>query len=167
VSDSHAFAYPMPFEADRVVLFDAHHDCWDSHNDGKVYCHNWLRMWLEADEAREALWVYPKHLIDNWGKQDVPEDLRSRVEAVEWNGLIELGDIEAVHICRSGCWTPPWLDKGFIKFVKDGFGDDVHSMQKGVWDSMNCRWTEQETADVVKVHEQRMEHFRELEAMPC
>jgi hypothetical protein len=28
-------------------------------------------------------------------------------------------EVAAVHICRSGAWTPPWYDVKFLKFVRD------------------------------------------------
>jgi hypothetical protein len=156
VSDSHAYAYAVPNDADRVVLFDAHHDCWDRRGKG-VGCENWLRIWLEESEAREVLWVYPKHLIENWGKQEVPEDLRSRVETMEWHGSIDLEEVETVHICRSGCWTPPWLDVDFIAFVMRGFQDSIHVMQDGVWDLMKMRWGAKETKQATDLHKKVLE----------
>ena len=162
VSDSHAYAYAVTGEADRVVLFDAHHDCWQKEKDGLVYCDNWLRVWLEGDESREALWVYPKHVIENWGEQEVPEDLRDRVETLEWNGSVDLDKVKAVHICRSGCWTPPWLDADFIKFI--GHFSRVRSMQDGVWDATKPRWTDEVFDGVVKSHEQMMAHFKTIQA---
>jgi hypothetical protein len=156
VSDSHAYAYAVPGDADRVVLFDAHHDCWARNGDG-VACDNWLRIWLEQDEAREALWVYPKHMIDNWGKQSIPKDLRSRVEVMEWKGKIELDEVDSVHVCRSGCWTPPWLDEDFIAFVMRGFQSNIFVMQDGIWDPMEMRWTADEKAEAIENHKKLIE----------
>jgi hypothetical protein len=70
---------------------------------------------------------------------EVPDDLKDRFEIVGLDDKLELGDVWNVHVCRSGCWTPPWLDKAFIDFVGCR-GYPVARLQSGDWDPMKPRW---------------------------
>jgi len=141
VSDSHAFAYELLRGIDHVLLVDAHHDCWREDGLGvekreiKIYCHNWLRVWLSKGRNRRVTWVRPK-----WseGLFEIPKDLRKRVSLTD---KID-GKIDRVHICRSGCWTPPWLDKQFVQFVEERKAV-VIKLQSDQWDPMVERWTEE------------------------
>lgn len=142
VSDSHMYAYRLLSGVDHVILVDAHHDCWreDSlgleKDQGYVYCHNWLRAWLSKGKRRRVTWIQPE-----WSKGlfDVPKDLRKRV-TVE-NDI--KGKIDRVHVCRSGCWTPPWLDKQFIQFVNSRKSLVLNMQKELPWNPMAERWTEE------------------------
>lgn len=151
VSDSHCMAYSLlkrilkPRGVSRVVLFDAHHDCWKGEK-GQVMCHNWLREWLRGSAKREAVWVVPE-----WRDREdcvIPDDMQSRVEVVGFRKGLELGlkAPVAVHTCRSGCWVPPWLDGSFKGFLEgfEGCLEGVVGLQHGQWDPLRVRWTEKE-----------------------
>lgn len=149
VSDSHIYAYNLTQGVNRVVLFDAHHDCWHGDSlgvdktDRSIYCHNWLREWLRKGKKRTALWVRPE-----WQEACVlPEDMKGRVDVEVWRkGLdLGLGGPVVTHICRSGCWVPPWLDKSFTGFVGD-LTSRPCVMQEGDWNPMKERWTEDDFA---------------------
>jgi hypothetical protein len=152
VSDSHCYLHSLlqMTKVGRIVLFDAHHDCWKGEK-GQVTCDNWLRVWLRGSKRREAVWVQP-----GWLDKEVcrlPEDMKGRVEVVDYGKGLELGleGSVAVHACRSGCWTPPWLDKAFLGFL-DGFGGGpgtVCRMQEGEWDLLAERWTEKDLAEAL------------------
>lgn len=143
VSDSHLYAYSLLSGIDHVLLVDAHHDCWQedslgiSKGEGKIYCHNWLRAWLGKGKRRRVTWVCPE-----WSKGwfEVPKDLKGRVSIVD---KVE-GKIDRVHVCRSGCWTPPWLDKQFIGFVESRKVLAINLQRDGLWNAMAERWTEAE-----------------------
>jgi hypothetical protein len=142
VSDSHAYAYSLLYGVSRVVLFDAHHDCWKGDGREGVACDNWLRVWLKGSKKRQAVWVQPEWLED--GLYSVPDDLKGRLEVVRWKKGMDLGLEGAVtaHVCRSGCWVPPWLDKAFLGFVGALAGDlSPVPMQHGDWDPLNERWS--------------------------
>ena len=150
VSDSHCYAYSLLEGVSRVVLFDAHHDCWTGEN-GQVMCDNWLRTWLKGSSRRKATWVRPPWL--NAKVCRLPEDMEGRVEAVTYGKGMELAleGLVAVHACRSGCWTPPWLDKAFLGFL-EGFGNGLEGccrLQEGEWDPMAERWTEKDLAEAL------------------
>ena len=151
VSDSHMYAYTLLHRVNRVVLFDAHHDCWHSDSLGvekrehQVYCHNWLREWLIGGKNRKALWVKPEWQDDAC---TLPDDMKSKVEVVTWHKGLDLGLKGPVvtHICRSGCWVPPWLDKAFLGFVEASTGSlrKAIPMQDGDWNPLKERWTAQD-----------------------
>lgn len=147
VSDSHAFAYGLLEGVDRVLIVDAHHDCWQEDSlgvekdQGRVYCHNWLRVWLQRGRKRTVCWLRP-----DWSKDlfEVPEDLRDRVRVIN---TLENQKIDRVHVCRSGCWTPPWLDRQFIEFVQARGGLTIRQ-QEGPWDPLQERWTAEDLQDL-------------------
>ena len=159
VSDSHAYAYSLLEGVSRVVLFDAHHDCWPSDkggvSNGQVYCHNWLKVWLKGGKNRKAVWVKPE-----WQDAcDLPKDMKNKVEVVTYTKGLDLGFKGAVtpHICRSGCWVPPWLDNAFQGFVA-GFMPIqkrcVVPMQYDEWNPMVSRWTEEDLKRALEVEKQ-------------
>ena len=144
VSDSHCFAYNLLRGIDHVVLVDAHHDCWKADSLGTddgdgIYCHNWLRAWLKGNKKRRATWVCPEWAS---GSFILPKDIDRVEEVCEMPSLKDM-NVKTVHVCRSGCWTPPWLDKKFIDFV-NGRGAQVFSIQNDEWNPMIERWTEEE-----------------------
>jgi len=77
--------------------------------------------------------------------------LRGKVDIVTYKGQdvaskgLNLGLEGSVvpHICRSGCWVPPWLDKAFTGFV-EGLGRyPAIPLQHGDWNPMTERWNEE------------------------
>ena len=85
-------------------------------------------------------WVRPKWSIGNFS---LPRDLRSRVKVISEGQDWGVEKIDRVHVCRSGCWVPPWLDKDFIEFVQSR-GEKVVKLQIDDWDPMAERWTDEE-----------------------
>ena len=149
VSDSHCYAYNLLNNVNRVILFDAHHDCWPM-DGGKVKgndirCDNWVRRWLtESKRARRVTWVMPEWLED--GCYTVPGDLKGKVDVVRYSQGLDLGLNGSVvlHVCRSGCWVPPWLDGAFLGFLR-GFRGTLDGvtvrLQDGEWDATKERWS--------------------------
>ena len=153
VSDSHCFAHDQSFFSDHVILIDAHHDCWDNmpgHLDSNsVMCHNWARIWLKAHPKSRMTWVRP-----SWQKASqipVPKDLKDRVDVVRGlKGLKQpIAGPTSLHVCRSGCWTPPWLDKAFLGFLESfsGYPKGINRLQTEAWDATVCRWNEKDIAE--------------------
>lgn len=152
VSDSHLFAYDVAkkIRAGRVVNIDAHHDCWpvDMTPTGPtIGCHNWLRAYQDLSGCA-VQWIAPAH---SHVRDDDHKDLHNG--GLSWSHsllaaalLVNSDDEVTIHICRSGCWTPPWLDEQFRQFVK-GAHKPVHAMQVRDWHPMKRRWTKQDEAN--------------------
>jgi hypothetical protein len=149
LSDSHCFVYLIANEADTIILFDAHHDCWHGDNlgvdkeDHNIYCHNWLREWLIGSQSRRLIWVKPEWADERFV---VPEDLEDRVEVLGYGDRMPVDRADWLHICRSGCWTPPWLDEAFVAFVKASGKDlkKANLLQNGEWNPLKVRWSKAE-----------------------
>lgn len=173
LSDSHAYGYQAAQGCEGVFLFDAHHDCWDTQKGDQVHCDNWLRVWLEEVPTRWAVWVYPEHA--KWqGAPNFPEDMQGRLDAVSWEtfknspSLVPRHEaIGAIHICRSGCWTPPWLDKAFIEFIADPVDavNDAVVMQDGAWNPIKPRWDAEKEAQAKSVQEQIEEMMGQMKVV--
>lgn len=171
VSDSHSYAYTLLAGVSRVVLFDAHHDCWEGDSlgvdkeDQGVYCHNWLRVWLEGGKGRKAVWVKP-------GWQDactLPKDMKKRVEVVTYSKGMDLGLQGSVglHVCRSGCWVPPWLDKAFLAFVGASARglEGIRVLQNGEWNPMTERWSKKDLDNALVAEAQIQAKMKEMRVL--
>jgi hypothetical protein len=169
VSDSHGTAITTALtEVDTIVLFDQHHDCWPHKAKGNdvAYCDTWLRCWLELSKQRQVIWVkpeFPKEYFDPEVEFPVPEDFKDQFTCVTQKtfdakklGLKE-SEIDSIHICRSGAWTPPWLDERFIQFVQETclYPEDIDELMDNEFKGMTPRWgkedyaSAQQHADVV------------------
>lgn len=119
---------------DEIILFDAHHDCWPIKKK-HIDCSNWARECLRA--GIQVTWVYPEHCncetprIDGLTSLSYKEFL-----ARDWDVFVEV-----LHSCRSGCWTPPWLDDNYQNFINE-LGIDRETMMDPPWDGWSKRWTD-------------------------
>jgi len=166
VSDSHLCAYNLAEDINQIILVDRHHDCFEwptfkqMHTDSKykVDCGNWAAVWLGMQPHRRLLWVYPDDLGDVSADVNfaVESGRKNRFEAQSYSEFCKTYKMPrktdlTVHVCRSGCWVPPWLDLPFCDFVMaSGLMPQV--MQTGVWDPMVYRWNldDYETAERVQ-----------------
>lgn len=151
VSDSHAYVTDLIFNydeppIDQLVLVDAHHDVFCEADPNKFDCGNWLDLVLQNMPWVEVFWIQA-----SWSKRvlSLPERYKGRVVEGEWPSN---GSIRDIHICRSGCWTPPWLDHKFVEFVQEAPGScALNNIVKPTeaWDAMAFRWTEQDLSEAV------------------
>ena len=126
VTESHLHAINIP--ADKIYSFDAHSD---------------LGYHIEFNNLKQLLAAYQTLDCGNWlGYQalkgadvtvvwspNTNEDHNHFEKILEWipNAKIlhqasldtEPRPIDHIHLCRSGAWTPPWLDKKFFRLFKD------------------------------------------------
>lgn len=197
VGESHATIVRDPgiwHGSDVILLFDQHHDCWNTEDDNRdddtgrmihVACHTWGRAWLEEDLDRKLVWVYPDWLVldreygpivDSECESDIADLLHETEQLIvlprkQFDFSYYTDDmVEGIHVCRSGCWVPPWLDEAFCTFVKEsGLLSEVamcNSRQDSkVWDPMRIRWLNDELAQARKMHEQSRRAFEEIHAM--
>lgn len=167
VSDSHAYAHSLLKGVNRVVLFDAHHDCWEGDSLGvdkserRIMCHNWLREWLMGGKNRKVTWVKP-----DWQKAcTLPKDMKGRVKVVTYSKGMDLGLEGSVglHICRSGCWVPPWLDKAFLAFVEALRRSIPIPMQDGEWNALKERWTAEDLNQALEYEKDIQRQMKEMQ----
>lgn len=140
VSDSHALSYDLAKEHDCkvVYLFDAHADLGYgglASLDFEVNCANWLGKLLKEQQVQEA------HIVYSPATWEKPEDFAelNRLYSIHYpSSLAELDKeipVSVVHICRSGAWTPPWLDQKFWEFVQEaGIPYKIINCQRRRWD---------------------------------
>jgi len=149
VSDSHMHVFGWLMDIQQVVLVDAHHDCWQGPKNA-VDCSNWARVWLGKSRTKHLHWIVPDWvditIYDEWKfvtkeKRVSIYKLSDILKGSHMNALPRT--IDRVHVCRSGCWTPPWLDQAFIDWLKAG-GRDAWQFplgEKGTnWDALRLRW---------------------------
>jgi len=121
VSDSHALSYKIAAEnnCQAVYLFDAHADLGYgglASLNGEVNCSNWLGKLLNDKIIKEANIFYSPYTAEK------PEYFKT-MNSIYNIGYCDLKDLDesiavsAIHICRSGAWTPPWLDNKFTQFI--------------------------------------------------
>lgn len=148
VSDSHVLSYDTAKEnaCDTVILFDSHADLGYgglSSLNFEVNCSNWLGKLLKDGLIAKAVVVYSPYTSEK------PEFFGSmnRLFDIGYRGFDELDKgigVSAVHICRSGAWTPPWLDEEFSRFVNAlGLPYEVRNCPERKWDPANISFSDQ------------------------
>lgn len=126
VAESHRCMYEFTMmrtdkdEEFEVYNIDFHHDMYSYRTkNGEVNCGNWVNVLLEQRPNMKYHWIKR-------------EDSDTQVLGGEVDCLIKsLQDIkdldfDYVFICRSDCWSPPHLDKQFLKLWRVCI-KDIHS----------------------------------------
>jgi len=143
VSDSHALSYKIAKENDckAVYLFDFHADLGYgglSSLNFEVNCSNWLGKLLKDKQIKEANIVYSPHTTE---KPEYFEPMNSifNINYYDFNDFADFDKstvVSAIHICRSGAWTPPWLDNKFTHFVDSlGIPYKIVNCPERKWDT--------------------------------
>lgn len=121
VSDSHKFSYNIAekHECNQVFLFDAHSDLGYgglSSLEFELNCANWLGKLFKNKIIDKANIIYSPYTLEE--EKDFEE--LNKIYNIKYLKLnqIEKEKISVIHICRSGAWSPPWLDKDFYNFLK-------------------------------------------------
>lgn len=148
VSDSHALSYNIAKENNcRIVyLFDAHADLGYgglSSLNFEVNCSNWLGKLLKDKQITEANIFYSPYTAE---KPEYFKPMNSiyNIGYYHFNHLDKNINVSTIHICRSGAWTPPWLDKKFIKFIDAlGFTYEIKNCPVRKWDTANISFSDQ------------------------
>jgi len=122
VSDSHALSYKIAKENNckTVNLFDSHADLGYgglSSLDFEVNCSNWLGKLLKEKQIEQAHIFYSPYTAE---KPEYFSQMNRvfRIRYYHCHDFDGCAVVSAVHICRSGAWTPPWLDNKFAQFVE-------------------------------------------------
>ncbi|WP_041587569.1 hypothetical protein [Thermoanaerobacterium thermosaccharolyticum] len=149
VSESHMLSYYIAKanKCEEVYSFDTHADlgyAGMSSVNFELNCANWLGKLLNEGKIKRAHIIYSPHTFER------PEDFK------DFNKLFSIQyyrDIDvlpegiytvAIHICRSGAWTPPWLDNKFEKFIKNlNLPYKVIKLYKRDWNSKKLSLSDQ------------------------
>lgn len=148
VSDSHALSYKIAKENNctMVYLFDAHADLGYgglSSLDFEVNCSNWLGKLLKEKQIKEANIFYSPYTTEK------PEYFASmngiyNIRYYDFNNFDKCVVVSVIHVCRSGAWTPPWLDNKFKQFVESlGIPYEIVNCPERKWDPDNISFAEQ------------------------
>lgn len=134
----------------QVWLYDAHHDSGYAENrdldkilkDDKVTCEDWMvayRLMHQAElHVRYPTWK-------TWAMDLEPEPLVPVDRAFD-DGAANPVHFDAVFVCRSGAWVPPWCDYDFQDFITDAPVNELYEI-----DECEPRdWDEQAVEDLVK-----------------
>lgn len=127
VADSHRHIFNMVYlmhvkdQPVTVINVDFHHDCYGSPKNPEVDCGNWVTQMFVNGKNKLNMPLFESQYL--WVKR---EDSDEPKESYSWSKSIsikELGKLEdftldVLFICRSGTWSPPHLDRDFIKFAK-------------------------------------------------
>jgi hypothetical protein len=148
VSDSHALSYDIAKEnkCRSVYLFDAHADLGYggfSALNFEVNCANWLGKLLKNKQVNEANIIYSSHTVE---KPENFKYLNSKYN-IRYLGFKDLDigiRVSVIHICRSGVWTPPWLDERFNQFIRAcGIPYKIINCPSRKWDTENISFSDQ------------------------
>lgn len=148
VSDSHALSYEIAkkYDCKAVYLFDAHADLGYgglTSLNFEVNCSNWLGKLLEEGQVSEAYIFYSPYTTE---KPDHFKAINSiynvryfRPDDLAGKNIV----VSVVHICRSGAWTPPWLDEKFCRFVDAlGLPYEVVNCPERKWDPDHIKFSD-------------------------
>lgn len=131
-----AFATVVHCEITHVINFDAHHDCgYTGKRKRNIYpharteeidCGDWLGV-LATEYGVEATVIYPAWRTDcpeRRGDADGVRYLQTGRDVISIDKLLEQyqDDVVSVFVCRSGAWTPTWIDGDFARFVSQAPG---------------------------------------------
>jgi len=147
ISDSHALSYYIARDrkCDTVFLFDAHADLGYgglSSLNFEVNCANWLGKLLKAKDIRKANITYSPFTAEK-PEYFMPMNNAFNVRYPDFNGLDTGIEVSAVHICRSGAWTPPWLDEKFAQFINaSGLPYEIIDCPARKWDTKSIDFSD-------------------------
>lgn len=147
VSDSHALSYKIAekFEVDEVYLFDAHSDLGYgglASLQFNVNCANWLGKLLQNRIIQKAYIIYSPFTKE---KPEFFNEINKafNIQYLKFEDLYEGIKTNVIHICRSGAWSPPWLDGKFVEFVRAiGLPYKVYQCPVRKWNPNNVTFAE-------------------------
>lgn len=140
IADSHRFAYDFimentsPEEEFEVYNIDFHHDLYDYRSSGeRVNCGNWGTILREDRPNMKFIWVKREDSeTKTIGGFDVECDI---MDFDQFMFRFKHGvhkSFEFLYLCRSAMWSPPHLDKSFVKVAKTLMRKCYTKFEKGI-----------------------------------
>lgn len=140
VSESHKLSYDIAKESKctQVFSFDAHSDLGYgglSSLNFEINCANWLGKLLKNKIITTANIIYSPYTHEF--KDEFKEINDSfNVNYLKLDKIINKIHVSAIHICRSGAWTPPWLDFKFNSLINNlGYPYKIIDCPTRIWDT--------------------------------
>jgi hypothetical protein len=134
-ADSNAFALEEPLRAgvpenyviESLWLFDAHHDAGygagafrEVLENQRVACDDWMLGYYlffnNAEPLIDFRMRYPAW--KTWALEAEPEPKMPLNRQLDEGKTIKQPTFHRVFLCRSGAWTPPWLDSDYATFLE-------------------------------------------------
>ncbi len=148
ISDSHALSYEIAkkYGCNAVYLFDAHADLGYggmTSLEFHVHCANWLGKLLKEKWIEEANIIFSPYTAE---KEEYFKPINNafNIRYPKFHDLDTGIEVSAVHICRSGAWTPPWLDECFFRFADNsGLEFEIKDCPVRKWDTANLNFSDQ------------------------
>ena len=124
VSDSHKWMYDFvientePDEEFEVYNIDFHHDLYNfTTRGGEVNCGNWATLLRRDRPNMKYKWVKCDTSDVTAGEDKVDVEMMTMtIFRILFHNVSE--DFQYLFMCRSAVWSPPHLDKKFIRAVK-------------------------------------------------
>jgi hypothetical protein len=138
VSDSNLFSGAVnDYETYKHVwLYDAHHDLYGIKTEeqleawrdrGKMSCENW--MFSHYLRGSKLHWRWPQwHREAKNMRAEIPKFVGCDARKDDMGPLNGIR-FDAVSICRSGCWVPPWCDEQFVEFYQSCPVDEIVGLE--------------------------------------
>lgn len=149
ISESHAFSYDVALNTGCTIvyLFDAHADLGYGglrSLNFELNCANWLGKLLKDGVIEEANIVYSPYTLEKPRDFEEINDVYD-VRYIVWEGIPDGIEVAAIHICRSGAWTPPWYDAKFLEFIMDSGLSNLKfiGFTPRKWDTRNISLSQQ------------------------
>jgi len=150
VSDSHSLSYNIAKENNCTIvyLFDSHADLGYgglSSLDFELNCSNWLGKLLKEKQVIKAYIFYSPYTAEK-PEYFNPMNSSYNIAYHDFNDFDNNNSIKvsAIHICRSGAWTPPWLDRKFTQFIDDlEIPYKIVNCPERKWDTENISFSDQ------------------------
>jgi len=148
VSDSHALSYEIAKKnnCNVVYLFDSHADLGYgglSSLDFEVNCSNWLGKLLKDKLIKEANIFYSPYTAEK-PEYFKPMNSTYNISYYNFNKFDKCILVSVIHLCRSGAWTPPWLDNKFSQFIDTlGIPYEIVNCPERKWDPANISLSDQ------------------------
>ena len=124
VSDSHRWAFNFvmdntePDEEFEVYNIDFHHDLYTYiTRGGEVNCGNWATMLRKYRPNMKYKWVACETSDATSGEDVVDAEIYTMEEFLNMFQYVA-DDFQYLFMCRSAVWSPPHLDKKFVRAVK-------------------------------------------------
>lgn len=151
IAESHSDMYKVLelYENSWVINYDAHHDF--AYNDfSDVACDNWAYFGHKNKLISQYDLVVPPWWRKKHGKVRYGIDKKIKFH----HELISCTEVDALFICRSSAWTPPWWDDEWLKFINH-------------WQKYPELWSEKIAVDyVLKARDLDREEAKKLIANP-